>query len=633
MSNGAPVLWILVITLITGIARAEMDFPTWTQSDWRLEDDRAVLDRLTPDSLRTPVLILGERRRKPSEAVVILLDAPFESVRPVVADVWARRGYAVDKAPLPMADLGESWRRLMLAAQPDLRAVLVNEVYGPALAQAVKDGALTESERRHRLQRLAARVQAAPETLRRASTFRETMQRARYHRERRINADARQVDDYSVLDLRPIMGRPATAVTIQREHRLRRPQRLLSGLADTPQFLNQSLVPAGDFQATLQALQQALPDAALRLAASPEVWVPSVPMPKTRPAPNWRHPAQGPRIEPKVRSLRTTDALILRVVQPQPDGVLVVGVQREARLNGESVLIAQLWRLVPGAAAPKVLWQGLGGADDLHANASGTRFWFTGQPLNGAPTTLFQYRQGQGVTALDVSATDRQRLAFAQWWMDDEGPVIAAYSVLDLRRLEGSTLSPARRVPRQDWFPNGLRLLAGGDAPWVEDGQGVAELELNSGRVKRALPVPARRDALPGTSPWPGLDPSAMMVTSPGVVSAKGQWLATAFRFEKWEGKPLVGMHLLDTDKGELLYSAVLPDAVSVRLTAASNDGRWLAVYGGNGIVLLWDVRGDTAPSRLAVPGVALEDLVFSADGSHLYGVGNEHILTWRCDG
>ncbi len=46
MSNGTPVLLILVIALITGIARAAMYFPTLTQSDWRLEDDRALLARL-----------------------------------------------------------------------------------------------------------------------------------------------------------------------------------------------------------------------------------------------------------------------------------------------------------------------------------------------------------------------------------------------------------------------------------------------------------------------------------------------------------------------------------------------------------------------------------------------------------
>jgi WD40 repeat protein len=121
-----------------------------------------------------------------------------------------------------------------------------------------------------------------------------------------------------------------------------------------------------------------------------------------------------------------------------------------------------------------------------------------------------------------------------------------------------------------------------------------------------------------------------MSVDLPGIVSAKGKWLATAFNFEQKEGDPLVGVHLFDTDKGDMLYSAVLPDAGSVRLTAASSDGRWLALYGGTGTVFLWDVRGDSPPLRLASPGVTLADLTFSDDGRYLYGVGNEHILTWQ---
>lgn len=621
---------MLVATLITGTACAEMDFPASTQSDWRVEDDRASLNAMTPASMRTPVLILGEGRRIASESVVILIDAPFESVRPVVEQAWAKRGYAVGKAPLPLANLGPEWQQIMLAAQPDLRSALVDGGYAPVLAQAVKDGALTEIERRHRLQRLAVRTQASEDALRQVPAFRKAVQRTRYYREQRVGNDARWVDDYSILDLRLIMGLPVTAVTVKREHILRRPQRILSGLADTPQFLKQGLVPGGDFQATLAALKQALPDAALRLAESPAAWTPTVPLPPKLPAPDWRHPTESATIKPAVRSLRTTDVLSLRAVHSLPDGVLIVGVQREARLNNEAVLIAQLWRLVPEVATPEVLWQGLSGAEDLHANPKGSRFWFTGQPLNGAPTALFQYRQGEGVNAVDLPAEDRQRLAFAQWWVDEDGPVIAAHSVANLRRLEGATLSSSQPVPRKKWFPNGLRLLAGGAAPWVEDGQGVAELDPDNGRVTRSLQVPARHNGLPGASPWPGLDSRAMSVDLPGIVSAKGQWLATAFNLEEKDGDPLVGVHLFDTDKGDMLYSAVLPDAGSVRLTAASSDGRWLALYGGTGTVFLWDVRGDSPPLRLASPGVTLADLTFSDDGRYLYGVGNEHILTWQ---
>jgi hypothetical protein len=154
MGNWKSVPLMLVATLITGPVTAEMDFPAWTQSDWRIEENRAALNARTPASMRTPVLILGENRRTASESVVILIDAPFESVRPVVEQVWEKRGYAVEKASLPLADLVSQWQQIMLAAQPDLCSALVDGVYGPALAQAVKEGALTETERRQRLQRI-----------------------------------------------------------------------------------------------------------------------------------------------------------------------------------------------------------------------------------------------------------------------------------------------------------------------------------------------------------------------------------------------------------------------------------------------------------------------------------------------
>lgn len=213
------VLWVWITLLISSTGQAQMDFPSTSQDDWRLESDSSALRSKTPRKLRTPVLIMGEGRTTASEAVVILVDAPFSAVSSVVVRAWEKLGYSVKGAALQRADLPEDWRRLMLAAQPDLRSVIVNKAYGPELAQAVKDGALTDNERARRLQLLGASIQAHSDAMRKVPELREPVQRLRYNREQTRGKNYR-TDDYDILDLEPIMGRPVTAVTIQRRHAL-----------------------------------------------------------------------------------------------------------------------------------------------------------------------------------------------------------------------------------------------------------------------------------------------------------------------------------------------------------------------------------------------------------------------------
>lgn len=622
--------WLLLSWIAPGKAHADMPFPTWTQSDWRLEDSPSALSSKTPRQLRTAVLIMGKHQQVASEAVVILIDAPFEAVSPIVTNAWAQQGHQVKDASLPLADLPDQWRQLMLAVQPALRTTLVNKVHGPELAQAVKDGALTHSERARRLQLLNASVDAHSDTLRQAPEFRQPAQRLRYQREWKVGKNFSR-DDYAILDLRLIMGRAATAVTIQRRHSLANRQSF--ALADTPQFSMQNLVPAADFQATLHALTDSLPNAAVRLAETPTVWTPSVPMPDTLPAPVWRVPAVDKQpIKPAIRTFHTDDAISLQAVQAQADGTLIIGLERLVLPKEESLAqaVAELWRLEPGASAPQLLWQGMQGADQLIATLDGKQLWFVGQAFGEKQDGLFHYRQKEGLVELHFPSGQRPSLGFVQWWVGDQAPIMASYSVSTLQQLGDLSLSLPRPVPRAQWFFSDLRLMKGGANPWVEDDQGVAELDSESGRVLRAFTVPPRASARPGPSIRPYLDSRTSKTDTQGVVSAKGKWLATAFKIDDAKSGPLSGVHLLDIEKGTLLYSAVLPDSDKVRLLAASPDGRWLALYGYNRHLLVWEVRSSANPLRLLVPHVTLADLAFSLDSKRLVGVGDEYVLSWE---
>ncbi|MDO6825541.1 WD40 repeat domain-containing protein [Marinobacter sp. 1_MG-2023] len=621
-------LWIWITLLLTSTAQAQMEFPSSSQDDWRLEADSGALSPNTPRKLRTPVLIMGEGRERASEAVVILVDAPFSVVSPVVVKVWEQLGYPVEEAALQRADLPEDWVQLMLAAQPGLRAAMVNKVYGPELEQAVEDGALTDNERDRRLQLLGASIQAYSETMRKVPEFREPVQRVRHYREQPYGKNYR-TDDYDILDLEPVMGLPVTAVTIQRKHALENRKRFLA-LADTPQFTTQNLVPAETFQATLDAITKALPDSAIRLEESPGVWISPVPIPDTLPAVDWRFPStNGQLIEPLAHRLGNSQALMLRAVQQQPDGALILVAEASAERDGEELWISALLRLTPEATAIEVLWEGEAGVNELYASLDGEQLWFTGYPF-GEQLTLFHYRQGEGVVSLDFPEGEQPRLDTIQWWVDGRGPVLASFKVGDFRRLDGLTMSSPQPVPRSDWFVNHQRLLKGGSNPWVEDDQGVAELDPDTGQVLRSFAVPPRIAMPEGLPSWPELDPRAFKTGSGGLVSAKGEWLATVFDIERPESDPMVGVHLMDTDKGSLLYSAVLPDASGVRLIAASPDGRWLALYGYSGKLVLWDVRAGTNPFRLHMPRVSLEDMTFSLASDSLIGVGDEHVLVWN---
>ncbi len=624
-------LWLLLSFLASGISHAQMPFPAQTESDWRLEDSPNALASRTPRGMRTPVLIMGQNREVASDAVVILVDAPYNAVSPLVAQAWKQQGHQVEDAALALADLPEVWRHMMLAAQPNLRTALITNVYRPELAQAVKDGALTDNERVRRLQLLGASIQASSDILRKTSEFQQRTQRMRYQQERQFGKHHR-TDDYDILDVEPVLGRPATAISIQRRHSLRNPPSW--ALADTPQFQTQLLVPAAEFQAALNAITQALPNAAIRLAESPEVWIPSVPMPDTLPAPRWRIPAKdGQQIKPTIRTFRTTDGIELRAARPQADGSLIIGVERLVSNDTVALAIAELWRLVPDATEPQVLWQGMSGADKLLASLDGQQLWFTGQELDGKHDSLFHYTQKDGLVRLNFPPGKRPRLDTAQWWVDDQGPIMASYAVGTLQRLGDLTLASPQPVPRVQWFFNDLRLLPGGIHPWVDDDQGVAELNPQTGRVLRSIAVPPRVQAPTGLPHYPYLDPRAARTYEPGVASTKGKWLATAFRLDDLGSGNSAGMHVLDTDKATLLYSAVLPGSDQVQLVAASPDGRWLAVYGYSRNLVLWDVRAGTNPLQLLVPNVTLGDLTFSLDSNRLIGVGNEHVLTWPLSG
>ncbi|GAA5127247.1 hypothetical protein GCM10023339_53260 [Alloalcanivorax gelatiniphagus] len=604
------------------------DFPGKSRTDWRVSKDAQAFLPRTPAALRVPVVVFGEDRRFASERAVVLVDAGYQQVREVIEPAWAGLDWTLDTAAPTLADWPDAWRRWWLAANPEARRVWVEQGLAPALRQAVDQGALTEPESAARQRRLVANVDSDPERMRGLPGFTAPLAGARFVHDQRVD-NVPVTDSARLLDLSPILGRPATAIVLQRCQSIPLPAPVEGNWGAAPQSKPQCLVPARWLTTTLEALASHWPEPALRLSDEVSLWTPSVPVPETLPAPRWRSAnGAGAPVKPAVQDLRSDDALQLKAMAPGGDGTFLLGVDRQARVEGEQRWIAELWRLDPGAQQVQVLWRAAEGADRLTDAASGV--YFSGRIFGETLPALFRYHHGQ-VTPLPLSEDSRRALQGGAWVAAGERVWLVERGVDGIRAWRDETLSSRRTVPRGTALPGRLRVLGGGgDALWVEDDHGVAALAWKDGVTRRAFPVPPRLAGAPAVTYPDGLDPRTALVEGAGTVSEAGGWLATAFALEGPDAR--AGVHVLDTDKGTVLASIVLPGATRVRLAAASPDGCCLALYDDGGALTLWRARAGTMAKLLAPPATALADLSFSADGATLHGVGGRLLMSWPLD-
>ncbi len=603
------------------------DFPEKSRADWRASTEREAFLPRTPAALRVPVVVFGEGRRFASERAVVLVDADYETVLEVIEPAWARLGWTLDTAPRTVADWPDPWRRWWLAASPEARRAWVDQGLAPALRRAVSQGALTEPESAARQRRLLANVASDPERMRGLPGFSARLAGARFVHERREDK-VPVTDSARLLDLSPILGRPASAIVLQRCQSIPLPEPVAGNWGAAPQFKRQCVVPASWLTTTLEALAGQWPEQALRLSDEVALWVPDMRVPETLPAPRWRTPEKaGAPLKPRVRDLRSDDALQLKAMAPGSDGAFLLGVDRQARVEGEDRMIAELWRLDSEAQQVQVLWRAAEGADRLTATTSGV--YFSGRLFGESLPARFRYHAGE-VTHLPGPADRRRALQGGAWVATGDRTQLVERGVDGIRAWQAGALSPRRAVPRVTAMPGRLRVLGGGDSLWVEDDHGVAALSWKDGATRRAFPVPPRVAGAPAVTYPDGLDPRTALVAGAGTVSETGRWLATVFAVEGPDAR--AGVHVLDTDKGSVLASIVLPGATGVRLAAASPDGRYLALYDDGGALTLWRPRAGAVAKTLAPPASALADLSFSADGATLHGVGGRLLMSWPLD-
>ncbi len=634
----------LMVVLLTSLAQGEeamKAFPESEGSDWRIVEDG--LHRHTPDALRIPVVVLGDQHAMGAERAYLLVRASYEQVRPVVSEALAGKVTLVE-TPLPLLTLDEPWRRVMLSRHPQWRDILAHSGSELDLDAAVREGALMPEERDWRRNQALARLDISPKRLlslprmkslySRAESSREWVQgwRKQYHVKQTV----------TVFDAEPLLGSPATVIDIHCRQSFPNPAHRKILVADgVPTTLSQSLVPAELFQAVMSALEEHLPDSDWQISEDPARWQAPVKAPPEPPAPRLQQAGKADsEVIPEIYTLTSDDPLDPRTLQVMSDGSLAIGVERPAQVDGERQWIAEVWRLQPEEASLSVLWQGLDGADSILLDESADTLWFWGRPLNGGDGTLFRYRGNEKAPQAVTLATPSSLPGpgnVPRWQLDAQGrPRLYSYRVDRIYRYQreegGRWHYNAVEVPRAALFSQPLRPVRwAGDALWVEDLYGVAELNPANGRVRKVIQAPQRYGVFPHEGPPPSPDLRDHPSSWTAVGSSRGQWVTSGFQLRPApERERVAGMHVFDTEKGEYLYSAVLDGRDQIRAAAASPDGHWLAMAVANQVQLR-EARTGRTPVALKVPsGVSVLALAFSPQGRDLYALTMSTVLHWR---
>src|SRR5690606_20675775 len=155
------------------------------------------------------------------------------------------------------------------------------------------------------------------------------------------------------------------------------------------------------------------------------------------------------------------------------------------------------------------------GADSILLDESADTLWFWGRPLNGGDGTLFRYRGNEKAPQAVTLATPSSLPGpgnVPRWQLDAQGrPRLYSYRVDRIYRYQreegGRWHYNAVEVPRAALFSQPLRPVRwAGDALWVEDLYGVAELNPANGRVRKVIQAPQRYGDFPHDGPPPSPD-------------------------------------------------------------------------------------------------------------------------------
>lgn len=604
------------------------------------------IEKGLPSPLQSSELARDGRRLAEVHIVVAL---PFNQVLAQVASALRPLGRLSEQSGVePLSKLEDEWGNVLLTRRPDLVRDMVRQFDLPKLQQDVRDGALDESEipERIALVERTARFQSGSERMAQLS------EQYKYwigSAERNHGATGRSTSNViaRVMQLDPILGRPATAVYLTRNDEYPNPDAGFLGrmreLAEfdifsptAPKLIHRSLVPGEVFSPVFDALST-LPNANVELGVSPDQWrAPSRPISFVT--------------EPKL-TLPDTKAKVLEAKAvmsiKSPDNFIVLG-------DGSVLIIRSypraLMRWAPDAGGElRELWTSTEEKWhqwQLSRDASGQSAYLTTGGL------ILRFDTKTGSLVKHPMAFDKTTKPDAQMWYFHDGngvPLAYAHNYRggrDTLKVWQANAQPAGdgvpwnytlrfASPRQDMMKDSMRgnrqikpVRWDGVLPntWVEDVYGLAELDGKTGHVMRVVKLPRRlgdvdRNDDTGMAPW---DPAPFG-------SVKGGWIAVGFVLG--QGRQVnPGMHVVDIASGKVRYSLTLPGQSSLKTAVGSPNGRLLALgTGGKSSAVLWNLEnGRSLSLGTEVSGCKeLEQLQWSPSGERLWGRCNNGLVAW----
>ncbi len=618
--------------------------PGWQIRPTTAED----IARGLPAALQTPELAKDGNRLLGVEMVV---DLPFSQVLPVVVEALRPVGPLRDEIELiPVSRMSEGWGEVLLSRHPELAQKLVRQVDLPKLQENVREGALAESEIPARLADLERTLRFQPGGERMAPlTERYKLWSGSAKREHGLRGKSSSIVIANVRQLDPVFGRPATSIFLTRNDEYPNPNNnfigQLRGLADfdvfgahPPSRLERNSVPEAMFRPVYEALSQ-LPDANLELGLNAEHWrVPVVA--KSRAL------VREPKLtlpDPHAKALQAQ--VLLAFEGMDKFTVLADGTVLMLRSYPQALL---QWSPAPGNQ-PRVVWtpadfftKGLLSRDTrgqsayLAVNRQLVHFDAATQKLATHPIEFKSDREvdkyidyfhlGNGVP-LAYDHSYRNKRDTLDIWQPTAQPAGDGAPWTYEKRF-----ASLRQGVMREPAPGNLQIKPvrwDGEMPgfWVEDVNGLAELDSENGKVLRAVRLPRRFGEAD-----PQEDRGMAQWTPEPFGSAKGGWIGVGFILIE-DKKRTPGVHVVDVASGKVRYSLALPGQETLGTAAPSPDGRLLAMATGSreNAAVLWNLQtGRSLTLRSEKTGCSdLKQLQWTPQGDLLVGRCSNGLLGW----
>lgn len=614
--------------------------------DWAiLPGPDETVEQGLPAALQSPELAKSGQRLAEVEMLVAL---PYAQVLPVVVSALAAVGPLEEQTGVsPLSELDEGWGDVLFARRPDLVHQLVSKTDLPRLQQDVRDGALAEAEIPGRLASIERTLRFQPGSARTAALT-EPYRYWYGNAERTYGATGGSSSRVivRVMQLDAVMGHPATAVYLTRKDEFANPKasfthqvRELANLnifsPGQPKRLHRSSVPEAVFSPVYTALNT-LPGANLQLGLDAGQWQPPAAPRRLVTEPKLTLP------DPQARTLQAQALLITK----NPDAMLVLA-------DGSALLVRSYPRALlhwapDDGQEPRVIWTPndtviqwhmardergqsaymVADGQVLHFDAATRRL--ARHPIVFDKPELLKnvdyFPDGKGVP-LAYRHDVRNRRDTLSIWQPGAQPAADGAPWQYALRLASLRQDVMRHSMRTNTQIKPVRWDGVQANQWIEDSDGLAELDSRTGRVLRAVRLPRRFGEVD-----PSDDTGMAQWTPPPFGSVKGGWIAVGFVL--MDGKRRnPGLHVVDVASGKVRYSLTLPDQDSLKTAAGSPNGRLLALGTGanNKAIVVWNLEnGRSLTLQADASGCKdLAQLQWSPSGERLWGRCSNGLLAW----